>query len=233
MKRRYPGDYEAGSGTFTKNRFVSADKYKRVDQQTGGTEENDDVFNLSDMDMEDVAVEDVDLILSSSDEDDDDTNRDYYYNSQAGAVTTTASGEADEDDAFDMWLRALDAAVPENGDEDYYDELRNLYDDHRRSDDMTLPSQQGQQEAKNKNGDEEAEEEEDECECRRENLPPLPEENQTDYPQENQQYFAGKNYVRTDKYSLKGMLSGIVEGQLMEDTEEWLPTIMSAFRSST
>jgi hypothetical protein len=50
-----------------------------------------------------------------------------------------------------------------------------------------------------------------------------------DYPQENQQYFAGKKYVRTDKYSLKDMLAGIVEGELMEDTEQWLPTIMSAF----
>ena len=214
MKRRYPNDYKAGSGTFTKNRLVSADKYKRVDQQGTAAEENDDVINLAEDIMDD--VEDM-AVDASSDIDDD--------------CDGMASGEADKDhqeDAFDMWLRALDAVVPEH-DEDCHNELRNelrnLYDAHHAADD----EKEEQKEEEEFDDDDE----EEEYECRREDLLPLPEENQADYPQENQHYFVGKRYIRTDKYSLRGMLSGAKEGELMKDTDKWLPTIMSAFSSST
>ena len=47
---------------------------------------------------------------------------------------------------------------------------------------------------------------EDNYETPPEQLPPLPSENDPNYPQENPAYFTDKVYVRTDKWELKSML---------------------------
>ena len=61
-------------------------------------------------------------------------------------------------------------------------------------------------------------------------LPDLPLENDKNYPQENQQYFAQKSkYVRADKFKLRKMLppDGPSDDRMID-----LPSIISVFGSS-
>jgi hypothetical protein len=44
-------------------------------------------------------------------------------------------------------------------------------------------------------------------------LPPLPNKNVADYPQEDARYFRHKNYVRKDKYSLATLIEAMCEDQ--------------------
>ena len=50
---------------------------------------------------------------------------------------------------------------------------------------------------------------EDDCEVQPEELPPLPTTNVENYPQENNDYFQTKRYVRKDKYKLSRIVDAV------------------------
>ena len=58
----------------------------------------------------------------------------------------------------------------------------------------------------NSSSDEADDHHDHEPEVQTEDLPPLPETNIVNYPQENSTYFLGKRYVRTDRVKLETIL---------------------------
>jgi hypothetical protein len=98
---------------------------------------------------------------------------------------------------LDHWLRVLHSIIPE-GEEAFFDN--------------------------SEDSDDAEDENEDPFQVQPVPLPPLPNENVADYPQEDARYFRNKNYVRKDKYSLATLIEAMCEGGVE------LPTLLSIYK---
>jgi hypothetical protein len=133
--------------------------------------------------------------------------------------------EEAELETVDQWIDALSEAMPDD-DEALSEEA--MPDVDAAFLDDCLGAKESGTGGEQSDSDADSDDELDCFEVRNENLLPLPEENDVNFPQENTRYFLtqkSKKYVRTDKYSLE-TLHELCE---MLPEESKLPSIMSAF----
>ena len=196
-----------------KNRFIRTEEYERL---VSDTQANDDYESVGpttatlailngnkddfDSDVDEDGEEASDYVAAMFDDTDEQTKEMRFIMAAFESATPTEPNMLDKEASVDVALRALDDDPL----------LSNEEDDVDLSFDALLARTEEQQHKRS----------EDEPEKRPDEMNQIPLNNPTAYPQENAHYFAAKNYVRKDKYTLDAFI--------YEDI--LIPSLRSAFK---